>query len=116
MAETKLSQREIKKLIFLLVNDLEAQKIKVDKVILFGSYAQGTPKEFSDIDLAVISPSFARKNLFKIQEDLAKVLSKYLSRIEPIGYSPDQYESADSLSFLGEIKRTGKIIYPASRG
>jgi predicted nucleotidyltransferase len=113
MAEAKLSQRRITKLINSLVNDLEAEKIKVNKVILYGSYARGNPKNFSDIDIAVISPSFTRKNLFKIQEELAKVLSKYLSRIEPIGFSPEQYESADLTSFLGEIKRTGKVIYSA---
>jgi hypothetical protein len=96
------------------VNDLEAQKIRVDKVILFGSYAHGTPREFSDIDIAVISPSFANKNIFKIQEDLARILSKYLSRVEPIGYSPEQFNQPDSTTFLGEIKRTGKIIYSAS--
>ena len=114
MAQAQLSPREIKKLINNLVNDLEAQRIPVDKVILFGSYAHGTPREFSDIDIAVISPSFANKNIFKIQEDLARILSKYLSRVEPIGYSPEQFNQPDSTTFLGEIKRTGKIIYSAS--
>jgi hypothetical protein len=115
MAQAQLSPREIKKLINNLVNDLEAQRIPVDKVILFGSYAHGTPREFSDIDIAVISPSFANKNIFKIQEDLARILSKYLSRVEPIGYSPEQFNQPDSTTFLGEIKRTGKIIYSASQ-
>ncbi len=115
MAHAQLSPREIKTIIKSLVNDLEAQEIRVEKVILFGSYAHGTPREFSDIDIAVISPSFANKNIFKIQEDLARILSKYLSRVEPIGYSPDQFNQPDSTTFLGEIKRTGKIIYSASQ-
>lgn len=113
MAQKHLSPREIKNIINSLVIDLEAQKIRVDKVILFGSYAHGTPREFSDIDIAVISPSFSNKNIFKIQEDLARILSKYLSRVEPIGYSPEQFDQPDSTTFLGEIKRTGKVLYSA---
>ena len=33
-----------------------AKEFNPDKIILFGSYAYGTPKEFSDIDLLVIMP------------------------------------------------------------
>jgi hypothetical protein len=35
----------------------------VDKVILFGSYAYGTPRRESDIDLAVIAPDFNKNPL-----------------------------------------------------
>ncbi len=31
-----------------------SNKIAVDKIILYGSYATGRPKEHSDIDIAVI--------------------------------------------------------------
>lgn len=36
-----------------------SKEIKVDKVILFGSYAKGTNKEDSDIDLAIFSEAFS---------------------------------------------------------
>lgn len=113
MAKTTLSQGELKKIINDVVHDLEAHKIKVDKVILYGSYAHGNPKDFSDVDIAVVSPSFARQGILKIQEALAKVMSKYLSVVEPIGCSPEDFNKAYKTSFLGEIKRTGKVLYAA---
>jgi len=36
-----------------------------------------------------------------------------LSIIEPIGVSPAAFERAERISFLGEIKRTGKVVYSA---
>ena len=113
MVKTKLSQKELKKIINDVVHDLEAHKIRVHQIILYGSYAHGSPKEFSDVDIAVVSPSFTRKSTLKIQEDLAKVMSRYVSIVEPIGYSPEEFNKADKTSFLGEIKRTGKVIYAA---
>lgn len=113
MAKPTLSQSELKKLIANLVNDLEGHRIRVDKIVLYGSYAQGCPREFSDVDIAIISPSFARKGLLKIQEELAMAVSKYLSIIEPIGVSPDEFDRAERTSFFGEIRRTGKVVYSA---
>ena len=37
------------------------QEIPIKQLILFGSYAHGNPKEYSDIDLAVISDWFEGK-------------------------------------------------------
>ncbi len=114
MAKGKLSERELKKIITEVVRDLEAHKIKVSEVILYGSYARGTPNEFSDVDIAVVSPSFARKGILKIQEELARGMSKFLSIIEPIGCSPEEFKRADKTSFLGEVKRTGRVVYAAA--
>ena len=36
-----------------------SKEIKIDKVILFGSYAKGTNREDSDIDLAISSDDFS---------------------------------------------------------
>lgn len=114
MAKTKLSQGDLKKIIDNLVCDLEGHSIKVKKIILYGSYAHGNPREFSDVDIAIVSPSFAGKGILMIQEKLARAMSKYLSVVEPIGCSPDDFSKADRASFLGEIKRTGKVIYAAA--
>ena len=37
-------------------------KIKIDKVILFGSYAKGTATELSDVDLLIISKTCLQMN------------------------------------------------------
>ena len=39
--------------------------INISKIILFGSYANGTPDHESDIDLVIISNDFDGKNIFE---------------------------------------------------
>ena len=113
MVKTKFTQTEIKKIAKILVQLLAENKIAVDKIILYGSYARGNPRDHSDVDIAVISPSFKGKKIIEIQEVLATALSKYLSIIEPLGYSSDDFRTAEPETFLGEIKKSGKILYAA---
>jgi predicted nucleotidyltransferase len=54
-------EKRIKNLKEVLMNyrkGLEKKKIRVQQMILFGSYARGTPHDYSDIDIAVILPDF----------------------------------------------------------
>ncbi|MBI4681661.1 MAG: nucleotidyltransferase domain-containing protein [Nitrospirae bacterium] len=113
MVKAKYTRTEIKKLIKTLAAELERNKIKVSKIILYGSYARGNPRNYSDIDIAIISPTFKGLRLLAIQEQLSRVLSKYLAVIEPLGYSPEDYKLASPETFLGEIKRSGKVLYSA---
>ncbi|MEW6215595.1 MAG: nucleotidyltransferase domain-containing protein [Nitrospirota bacterium] len=111
MVKAKYTTTEIRKVVKALVETLTASKIDVDKIILYGSYAKGTPRDHSDIDIAVISPSFKGKKLLEIQAELAKIFSKYLSIVEPVGYSSEDFQSAEPETLLGEIKRSGKVLY-----
>ena len=111
MVKAKYTTAEIRKIIRGLVETLTVNKIAVDKIILYGSYARGKPRDHSDIDIAVISPSFRGKKILDIQEVLARAFSKYLSIIEPVGYSPEDFQSAEPETLLGEIKKSGKILY-----
>lgn len=43
------------------VND----EIPIERLIFFGSRASGKPKEWSDIDLVVVSPVFRKKKSFR---------------------------------------------------
>ncbi len=111
MVKAKYTGTEIKKLARTLAAELERNKIKVAKIILYGSYARGNPRDHSDIDIAIISPSFKGKRLLIIQEMLSKALSDYLSVVEPIGYSSADFRAAAPETLLGEIKKSGKILY-----
>ena len=110
MVKAKYTTTEIKKIVKALAGELARNKIIVDKIILYGSYAKGNPHDHSDVDLVVISPSFEGKKMLHIQEQLAKVLSKYLSIIEPIGCSSEDFQSAEPETFFGEIKKSGKVL------
>jgi predicted nucleotidyltransferase len=67
MAQTR---RQITTLIRRYIAALEARGIPVERVILFGSHASGHPDEWSDIDIAVISPKFDTLSLLERYEQL----------------------------------------------
>ncbi len=86
--------------------------INIEKVILFGSIARGKQKKWSDVDLAVISDDFKKMSFHKRLVFLGMIAwYAKATEIEALGYTTDEYRNATKLDFLGEIKRTGKIIY-----
>ena len=113
MAKTKYTATEIKKIVRLLAEALDTNKVVIDKIILYGSYAKGSPRPYSDIDIAVISPTFQGKKIMDIQADLARIFSNYLAVVEAVGYSSKEYQTAEPGTMLGEIKRTGKLLFAA---
>jgi len=108
MAKTK---EKISGLIPNLINRLERKNIRVEQLILFGSYATGQNKFHSDIDIAVISPSFQGKGLLKRQELLGEAIYLLKEPIEVIGYTPKEFKNSAPTSFLSEIAATGRVIY-----
>jgi len=84
---------------------LVSKHFDLDKVVLFGSYAKGNPKEDSDIDVAIIVNSIS-KDYFSYVHLLWKLRREIDDRIEPILIEKDHDESG----FLSEILNTGLII------
>jgi predicted nucleotidyltransferase len=92
--------------------DLLKNEIELEKVILFGSRARGKQKRWSDIDLAVISDFFRTMDFHERLVFLGMLAwQAKATEIEALGYTVDEYRNATRLDFLGEIKRTGKVIY-----
>ena len=104
------SKTKIKRLVKEYVNALEPT-INVDRIILYGSYANGRPHRWSDIDLAIVSRDFAKKSLWQRQGILGRALKNSDATVEALGYSLAEYNHAIQQTFLGEIKRTGKVVY-----
>jgi predicted nucleotidyltransferase len=78
--------------------------IKIDQCYLFGSYAQGTPREHSDIDVALVVEHLGNDyDFFKIEPILWKLTRQVDARIEPLLIARD----TDNSGFLGEIQKTG---------
>jgi hypothetical protein len=87
------------------------QLVRVDCVYLFGSYAKGTPRERSDVDLAVVSPDFG-ESLFQDVRALAAGRWDPRSRICPLPFPRREWEELPEGSFLREVIRTGREVYP----
>jgi uncharacterized protein len=109
MVTTKI---DFKSLASEIAERLEPQ-VHLQKVVLFGSYDRGNAHEWSDIDFALISNDFKKMSHGQRIVFLVTKLKGIDSRIEVLTYSLDEHEIASHLTFLGEIKLTGKIIYGA---
>ncbi len=93
--------------------DRIAKTIRVESVLLFGSYATGKAGPWSDLDIAVISPDFEDVPMYRRQEMLAHAAVGTDPRIAPIGYSPSDLREGVGPVLVREILRSGKVIYSA---
>lgn len=87
--------------------------VSINKVILYGSWVNGHPDEFSDIDLAIFSPDFGKHKLRELQL-LSKLAWGIDESIEAIPYSIDQLKNNDPTNFAYNIMKNGEIIYDAT--
>lgn len=88
--------------------------LSLQRAILFGSYAYGTPRERSDIDLVVLSSAFEGVPYPRRLERLSILAWRAgVGDIEALGYTPEEFEQASDLSLLGEIRERGIVVYEA---
>ncbi|MCX6023873.1 MAG: nucleotidyltransferase domain-containing protein [Chloroflexi bacterium] len=85
--------------------------ITVHTVVLFGSYCNGVPHDWSDIDLAIVSPDFEGVDMPQRQSTIAHLTYTRARSISPIGYPLSEYHDPGPHSFLREIIRTGRVVY-----
>ena len=111
MAKTR---EELERIARVLAGKLAQAGIVVERIVLYGSYANGQPDDHSDIDLAIISESFGGMGILERQEKLAGIVYQVSALIEPLGYTPAQFENCDPGMFAWEIKRSGRALYTAA--
>jgi predicted nucleotidyltransferase len=88
-----------------------AERFHPDKIILFGSYAYGTPHAESDVDLLVIMPAANA-----IDQSIRITLAfEYPFSLDLIVRTPRQVERGlkDGNWFLREVMAKGKVLYLA---
>ena len=108
----KFLPERVKKFIKNYTKTLESQ-IKVEKVILFGSYAYGKQHRDSDIDLIVLSPDFKKMAFMKRLVWLSKMRGKKFTTrpMDIFGYTSEEFKKLSKESIvLGEAKKEGVII------
>jgi predicted nucleotidyltransferase len=69
---------------------LEAANIQVEHLILFGSHATGTARQDSDIDVVVISSSFADKGYWERIDILSEAIYTVFAPIEATAFTPEE--------------------------
>lgn len=99
---------------FIKINDIVARiasKFNPDRIILFGSYASGTPNNDSDIDLLVIQDTDLPRH--KRSFDIQKMLIGSMIPMDILVYTNNEFEKEknEKFSFLNSAIKTSKILY-----
>jgi predicted nucleotidyltransferase len=91
-----------------------ADRFHPDKIILFGSYAYGTPHADSDVDILVIMP--ARNELD--QSARIELACESYFPLDIIVRTPENkaWRLEEGDSFLRDIVSRGKVLYKKRRG
>jgi predicted nucleotidyltransferase len=88
-----------------------ATKFNPDKIILFGSYANGTPNEDSDLDLLIIKDTDLPKH--KRSFEIQKSLIGSMIPMDILVYTSKEFDSEKSnkYSFLNSAMKTSIVLY-----
>jgi len=87
-----------------------SQVYAVKKMILFGSYAKGTTRKDSDIDVGVVIERIPGKSRIEIMTNLFSLVRNINVDIEPYLIYWDEYLNPPHASILSEIISTSKEI------
>ncbi len=81
---------------------------KVEKIIVFGSYARGEAGEESDIDVLVVG----NISLKELIDEAVPILLKYEVWVSPHDITPEKFEflKSEGTSFIRNVEREG-VVY-----
>ncbi len=103
-APRRLNQ-EVLGLVRRYIRTVERAGIPVQEALIFGSYARGTPHQWSDIDVAVVSTRFGH-NPHDERVQLMKLCRDISTAIEPHPFHPDDLNDRWS-TLAQEVKKYG---------
>jgi len=109
MITKKQFDEEIKNIVEQLIN-----LYKPEKIVLFGSLANGEVKTGTDIDLFIIKSNVPELGVDRIRQ--LDALIKYRLATDFIVYRPDELEQRLKLGdpFVKGILEQGKVLYEAA--
>lgn len=113
----KKNKLELEKLLTELYERMN-EHYELDEILLYGSYANGNPHEWSDVDVTIVSPNLTRKSILGNVMDISKKIKFYDPDLQLVAFPSKSFYQEDFIDkgFLQEIKRTGKKIYSKDTG
>ncbi len=101
----KLLEEELSRIIEILKRNYEPEKI-----LLFGSLADGDIHEWSDIDLLIVKKT-TKRPIDRILEAV-RLINPTIG-IDLFIYTPDEFDTLvrEKTTFLTDVSRTGKVLY-----
>jgi len=97
------SNDDVIKIVRYFLNEIQKTR-KVELAFLYGSYAKGSSNEWSDIDIAIVSPDFS-DDLLKERLALMKLAIPIDDRIEAKPFNKKSFDPNDPLVY--EITKNG---------
>lgn len=96
-----------------------AEKCQPEKIILFGSYANGTANEGSDLDLAIVKATTLplHKRSAEFRRALREQGRKWFFGMDILVFTPEEVQSQGQSpnSFLYEILTNGRNLYESRK-
>ncbi len=98
------------------VLELIVERYQPEKIILFGSYAYGTPHRDSDVDLLIVKQSEASRYERGLAVRRSFAEAREGISFSPLVRTPGELEERLRLRdpFIGEIINTGVVLYAAA--
>lgn len=87
---------------------VESKGIRINRLILFGSYANGTYREGSDIDIVVISEDFSDKNYWERIDILSDAIYDVYEPIEAVAMTTGEWENRESM--IVDFAENGEVV------
>lgn len=88
--------------------EVKKQGVKLRQVFLFGSYAKGRAREWSDVDVALVADEFVGVSFEDIKRFIDVTIQKPYILFELHTFNTADFERGNP--FVEEIKRTGIVI------
>jgi len=107
-----VKDKRIRKIISEIVEKIK-KDYQPDKIILFGSYAYGTPTEDSDIDLFIIKNT-KKDSIYRFAEVKKIVYSPdRIIPISPLVLTPNEIDEqlSHGNDFIKEVLKKGETLY-----
>lgn len=101
-----MDKKEIRDIVGKFHTAVADRGVRIDKIILYGSVAEGRQTDDSDLDLAVISEDFGHDR-FGEGKMLMQVAWRVDVRIHPVPVSAASYTNDTWIPLINEIREHG---------
>ena len=105
-----MPKSELKKIIRKYAEVLKANRVKFNKIYLYGSYATGKAHEYSDIDVAVVMDHVPSKGYLEHKMHLRRLTANVDVRIEPILLEENDLTEEEASIMGTEVLKNGILI------
>ena len=91
------------------------KRYKVQRAIVFGSFARGEPSARSDVDLILVQDT--DKRFFERYEGILAELGEAANKfpVDVLIYTPRELETISHRHFIATALREGKVIYESKQ-